>query len=394
MRNQDHIIAIGMSLGLLMSWPVASSGAPAVDANDAGNGYQALYSFGKQMTDGRTPVDDLVRAPDGYLYGVTYAGGTGTCGFPKAKCGTVFRLLPHDQDQTVVDFPFTDPITGNLLYAPDSSLTVSPAGTLVGTLGATQGGVYAIGREGDASVLHAFDGADGSRLSAKVAFAPDGSLYGATISGGQFGHGTIFRIDPQGNFSVVYNLGQGPADPIDIFWGLTLGPDGNFYGASGSQLNATGVGTIFRLTPGGQVTVLHTFHRGGGPIGRLALGPDGMLYGFTLQANHGANSAIFRLSTGGKFSVVAENTPANPIAGPVVSADGSIYGTAAPAYGCGVVFKYRQGVSTVTHSFPCAGSTDGSYPSGGLWLDPDGYLYGTTSSGGTYGYGTVYRIGR
>lgn len=394
--NVQGILA-GSALSLALA--LAASAAPAAtppDTNSTGDGFRILYSFGQHPGDGANPNGDLVRAADGAFYGVTSGGGTGACNNGFTNCGGIFRLSGVGREKMVVDFPLVDAASGTALYAAYSSPALAPDGSLTGVLAAPLGGIYTLARKGGVSIGHVFTGTAGSDPRGKVAYAPDGSFYGTTLEGGAFRSGTIFKVDPEGNYSVLHDLGSSPTDPTQVGDGLTLGPDGNFYGTSqaGGTLGEAGMGTVFRVTPAGQLTVLHTFTvfgEGSYPTGRLAVGPDGKLYGFTMYSSSGTHSEIFSITTTGVFSIVATDTPTLPAGGPVISADGTLYGASTPSGSCGVVFMYRMGVTTNLHSFGC-GSSDGAVPAGGLWLDPDGYLYGATVAGGAGNVGTVYRI--
>src|SRR5207253_1022165 len=137
---------------------------------------------------------------------------------------------------------------------------------------------------------------------------------------------------------------------------LTLGADGNFYGTTFFG-GAYGGGTVFKITPAGVETVLHSFTlvgEGGFPIRALTLGSDGD----------------------------------NPTAGVTLGSDGNFYGTTVEggAHGYGVFFKITPaGVLTPLYSFTGAG--DGGSPGAGVTLGADGNFYGTTESGGANGYG-------
>lgn len=178
----------------------------------------------------------------------------------------------------------------------------------------------------------------------------DGNLYGVD--------GSIFKITPEGALSTVHTFSSesGGTNPT----GLALGTDGNFYGTTkqGGQLSSTcpyksaGCGTVFKLTPTGVVS-LHSFSGTDGmnPVGGLTFGPDGNFYGTT-------------------SGTIAQG------------ATGAIYGT---------VFKITStGTFTTLHTFSFS---DGAYPSSPLVFGTDGRLYGTTPAGGATGSaGTVFAI--
>lgn len=122
---------------------------------------------------------------------------------------------------------------------------------------------------------------------------PDGSLYGTTMLGGLYGGGTAFRVTRGGTVTILHGF-RDAAVPHDAWEpnGLVLGYDGNFYGSSWfggvySKSYPDGYGTVFRMTPKGEVTVLHSFFDGSvsgdgeNAHGGLVEGADGNLYGTT-----------------------------------------------------------------------------------------------------------------
>ena len=187
---------------------------------------------------------------------------------------------------------------------------------------------------------------------------PDGNLYGGVCAGGAYRNGTIFKLTPAGQMTTLYNFcsQMGCADGAYPYGSLVLGIDGNFYGATWWGGTA-GYGTLFKMTPGGQLTTLHTFC--------LETGcPDGEYpWGYLIQDNLG-----------------------------------NIYGTATAGGGLGsdgTVFQLAPtGDLQVIHSFcSLSGCADGRMPNGGLILEPvSGILYGTTQSGGAHNQGTVFSI--
>src|ERR1022692_4433736 len=204
-------------------------------------------------------------------------------------------------------------------------------------------------------------------------------------------------------FGMLYNF-SGAADGANP-GPLVQGPDGNFYGTNGGG-GANGFGTVFKITPAGSLTTLHSFSGAEGstasvsPIGGLALGNDGNFYGTT-------GSTFFRITPAGTLTTLytfeaAAGGPRWLLLGR--GTDGNFYGTTAcgGAGGVGTVFKITpEGSLTILHSFGGAGgpfasldSMDGAYPLGALALGNDGNFYGTTRDAGPQGtgWGTVFRI--
>lgn len=183
---------------------------------------------------------------------------------------------------------------------------------------------------------------------------------------------------------------------------------GNLYGTTssgGSGCGGSGCGVVFKLNTANKETVLHTFTGpdGATPYGHLLLDGSGNLYGTTSgggsgSACQGGCGTVFKIDRSGVESVLHSFTGnpdgTNPRAGLVSDNSGNLYGTTenGGAFGFGTIFKIDAGGSeTVLHSF-AGGSTDGADPKAGLILDPDGNLYGTTFTGGSGGYGTVFEL--
>lgn len=227
----------------------------------------------------------------------------------------------------------------------------------------------------------------------------DGNLWGTTAGGGAYLAGTIFKMTPAGTLTTVYSF-CAQASCIDGDYpvaGLLLGKDGNFYGTTLMGGNEgcdfpQGCGVIFKITPKGVYTVLHTYTAAdlaAGPVGGLIQASNGAFYGDGGLDNGGM--AVYKITSAGTYTEVASwvlSTAGHPYGGVIQGADGLLYGTTAMGGtgscndGCGTVFKIQTNGKkmVILHSF---NATDGLEPIAGLLQAADGNFYGTTAYGGT-----------
>jgi len=178
----------------------------------------------------------------------------------------------------------------------------------------------------------------------------------------------------------------------DVAWPITplvQGSDGNFYGTSNPQSLEF---VIYKITPGGVLTRLRCtmWLPEGLPFASLIQGSDGNFYGTT-------SSGVFKITSIGVYTLLYLFTNGvnvvNSKAALVQGNDGYFYGTSSScgAEGFGTVFRISSnGGFTPLYSF--ANGADGANPCACLVQGNDGYFYGTTPSGGTEGFGTVFRI--
>jgi uncharacterized repeat protein (TIGR03803 family) len=263
--------------------------------------------------------------------------------------------------------------------------------------------------------LLSFDGTDGSNPYSPLVEGTDGYFYGTTCCGGAYGVGTVFRISRAGDLTTIYSFCN--LSNCDDGWdpgvvGLSLATDGNFYGTTtnGGKNNK---GTVFKITPSGTLTTLYNFTGGvdGWVTSGLTLGADGNFYGTTEYAGYTGNSYCFAYGCGTLFQITTSGvftTPytfclqttctngANPSGGLVRGNDGNLYGTTSygGAYGLGTVYKIApSGTLTTLHSF-CSQTNcpDGAHPSVGLVQASNGNFYGITSLDGPHGSGSVFEI--
>jgi len=228
-----------------------------------------------------------------------------------------------------------------------------------------------------------------------VAQGRDGNLYSTTPIGGVYGKGAAFQITQAGKLTVLHSF-DGMHDGANPYSGLTLGSDGNFYGASNVE-GTNRFGTVFKLTPSGSLTVLHNFtggRDGANPYAPPIQGRDGSFYGTTMLGGFGFGT-IYKVTSSGnftplyRFDIIHGCAPAAPL---VQGTDGNFYGTttAGGPSEQGSVFKITPGGKlTVLYNFDI---THGQNPFGPVVQGSDGNFYGTTAFGGANGRGTVFKI--
>ncbi len=148
--------------------------------------------------------------------------------------------------------------------------------------------------------------------------------------------------------------------------------------------------------------LLHSFALdpdGANPTASLVLDGAGNLYGTTFRGGAHHTGTVFKVGVTGHetvlYSFSSRGLDGNfPRAGLVMDLAGNLFGTtsAGGSSGLGVVFKVNSsGQESVLHSFSGYPS-DGASPYAGLILDSAGNLYGTTTSGGTFNFGTVFEV--
>jgi uncharacterized repeat protein (TIGR03803 family) len=147
-------------------------------------------------------------------------------------------------------------------------------------------------------------------------------------------------------------------------------------------------------------TLLYSFHYATGeyPLAALIVDSDGNLYGTTQNGGTHGLGTVFEITNAGQEIVLHSFKPDPdgkfPIASLARDAVGNLYGTTSQggAYGFGTVFEVdTAGKESVIYSFTGKGH-DGRYPAAGLLLDNNGNLYGTTQDGGEANFGTAFKI--
>ena len=370
----------------------------------------SLYSF--SGGDGSSP-NGLVQGSDGNFYGTTEYGGAYTNQYSEGL-GTVFKITPSGTLNLLYSFSDIDGAipAAALVQGADGSFygTTEYGGAYEDESGDTFGTLFKIMTNGAFTSLYSFSGSDGANPVAGLAQGADGSLYGTTSFGGvdyYLDDGTVFKITTNGTFTSLFWFGG--SDGIEPEGGLVQGTDGSFYGTTfkgGTHgLLYEGYGTVFKMTTNSTLSTLYSFtggSDGANPAAGLVQDADGNFYGTAQYGGTNGDGTVFKIMTNGTFSSLhsfSGSDGANPAAGLVQGSDGNFYGTTeyggayTNQYGesQGTVFKITPGGAlTTVYSF--TGGNDGAYPNSALVQGTDGNFYGTTSSGGVYGIGAIFRL--
>jgi uncharacterized repeat protein (TIGR03803 family) len=164
---------------------------------------------------------------------------------------------------------------------------------------ATESVVYTFGSGGST---------DGSGALWSMVQDANGNLYG-TSAGGAFGGGLVYKLTPDGSYSVLHSFCPDPPTCTDGYLPgpILLAPDGNIYGTTVAG-GPSSDGTIFRMTTAGSTTVLYSFGAARRPIGLhplgLALGLDGNFYGITEYGGTHNGGVIYKMTPSGRISEI------------------------------------------------------------------------------------------
>jgi uncharacterized repeat protein (TIGR03803 family) len=348
-----------------------------------------LYNFGSKTADPQKPLYSgiIAQGRDGNLYSTAPQGGT-------LREGGAFKITTGGKETVLYNFDGDHGI-------PWSGLTLGPDGWLYGTTegGATGGGtVFRLSEKGGTpKVLHGLNGSDEEGVSqAPPICATDGNFYGTTF--GLFGQdGTVYKVTPSGKFTTLHTFhntdGKNSSSP------LVQGTDGNFYGTTVLG-GANFLGVVFKITPGGKYTLLYSFDgtHGSEPWSGLIQASDGNFYGTTYTGGATNSGVIFKMTPAGKFTVLhsmnGTTDGAFPFAALVEATDGNFYGAnsdvATAGAGTGTLFRITPtGHFKALYTF--SGNRHGE-PFITLVQHTNGKFYGETEFGGTANAGKFYSL--
>ncbi len=345
--------------------------------------------------DGKGPDARVILGWDGALYGATDGGGS-------FDMGSIFKLDRNGHETVVHSYWGGDgigpgdstPAREGVLYSV-TAYGGTPEG---GGWDYGSGTVFTLDKTGKYSIFHRFNGkSEGGGPEGPLLQGANGNLYGITNFGGDLkcgsyyqGCGVIFKLDAMGNETVIHTFKL--SDGLEYPGPVIRDNAGNFYGTA-APINHAGL--IFKLDLSGKVTVLYTFTGGSDgyyPVGPLLRDAAGNLYGVTAWGGEYSCGTVFKLDPTGNETVLHQfegqvygqsDDGCGPEAGLIRDTAGNFYGTTTVggSGGSGTVFKVDPGgKETVLYSF--AGGSGGASPGTVLLLDASGSFYGTTSAGG------------
>ncbi len=256
------------------------------------------------------------------------------------------------------------------------------------------------------SVVHNFTGgSDGGNPVNGFTMSATGTLYGTASSGGSSGYGVVFKVGDKGDETVLHSFAGG-SDGATPNGGVIEDPSGAFFGTTTTG-GTSGLGTVYRVKRTKE-TVLYSFAGGtdgADPQAGLVMDAAGNLYGTTSVGGSAGNGTVFELVApkvkSGRwtetvlYSFGTGTDGATPIGGVNLDAAGNLYGTTSlgGTYGYGTVFRLTPGsgwTENILYNFD--NTTDGAYPYADLISDAAGNLYGAATDGGTGGGGTIFEL--
>jgi len=384
-------------------------------------------------SDGVTPYAGLTTNSSGNtLYGTTSGGGSSGGGtvFAINTDGAGFTNL-HSFTAAVSD-PSTGAYTNSEGAGPEAGLILSGDslyGTASGGGSAGYGTVFKLNINGTGFTnLHSFAGSDGFVPFAGLALSGN-TLYGTAYEGGIAGGGTVFKLTTNGtgftklhSFTVASLSGGGPfgtnSDGVGPWGGLILSGNSVYGTAQGGGVS--GFGTVFKVNINGTgFTNLHSFKLSEGAnlraglilsgstlygtaSGGGSLGNYGTLFAVNTDGTGFTNLHNFTATSGPYPPTNSDGVPYPGAAGLIVSGN-TLYGTTSSggSSGRGTIFAVNTdgtGFTTV-HSFTAASgpsffsptNSEGAGPQAGLILSGN-TLYGTAQTGGSSGNGTVFSL--
>ena len=303
---------------------------------------------------GTNTVAGLVQATNGYFYGAIREGGPG-------RSGTIFAISPADILRTLYHFCLSECTS----EYPTATLMQALDGDLYST--AYSGAIYKMTPGGALTFLHYFSGPDGAAPWSGVIQAMDGNFYGTTQYGGapcaivhgDGGCGTVYKMTPDGTVTTLHSFcaQTGCPDGAEPFARVIQATDGSLYGATfagggGDCTNGPGgCGVAFKITTDGAFTTLAALGVSGAitPQSSFVQGTDGNFYDTGFQG-------VFQMTPTGVVRVLYLFVEEASVASVIQATDGNFYGTTQGGVdNAGTVFRFSRGLGPFVKVQPPAG---------------------------------------
>ncbi len=369
--------------------------------------YTILHNFsdGSVTNDGASPMGSLLQASDGNFWGVTYYGGSAN------NYGVMYKMTPTG---TVTIANICANGTNNGMYPEDGMIQANDGNFYLTTSSggySINGTVLKMTMQGTTTAVFGFyNYLTGDQPTASVVQGIDGNLYGVTTVGGTASDGIVFKVTLQGSLTVLHNFKDGSVtnDGTGPTTQLIQASDGNFYGTTSSGGSAS-YGVVYKIASTGTMTILHSFgdgsvtNDGKNPQSALLQASDGNFYGTTNAGGSAGLGAIFKMTPQGQVTILhnfgdgsVSGDGQNPQAPLIQTTDGNLYGTtkAGGTAGFGAIYRTTtQGTVSVVHNFGDDTTIDdGKTTYSPIYQGIDGNLYGVTYAGGSAGGGVAFKL--
>jgi uncharacterized repeat protein (TIGR03803 family) len=362
--------------------------------NPSTNAYSKVLDFNGNIN-GAYPYSGIISSnTNGILYGVTNSGGIGNFGI----------IFSYNTDNSIYSklFDFGWGPTGSF---PLDNVVQANNGKLYGMTrfgGTNNRGVIFSYEPSTSSYtkLHDFNETNGSFPCSSLMQASDGHLYGMTLEGGANNMGVIFSYDPvTSTYSKLLDF-DGSNNGQNPYGSLMQATNGLLYGMTSSG-GTNNLGVIFSYNPITDTYIkLLDFdgtNTGRYPKGSLIQASNGQLYGMTSWGGTSNRGIIFSYNPDtGFFTKLLDFNGANngryPLGSLTQAIDGLLYGMTSEGgiNNLGVLFSYDPAVSTYNKLLDFDGAASGSNPKGNLLQASNGLIYGMTYQGGTNDIGVLF----
>jgi len=299
-----------------------------------------------------TPLSGLTLGLDGNYYGTTTSGSTNG-----SNVGTVFKVTDAGDFTVMHNFSGTGSDQADPQAAPVLGADGNLYGTAVGVYNGQFGVAYKITPKGAFTTIHTFNAKDGT-TPYQLILGIDGNFYGIARAGGNNNMGVVFKMTKAGKVTVLHHFAGYPTDGNLPIGTLAQAIDGTLYGTTylGGSVNT---GTIFKISPSGSgYAVLHNFDRtvdindGAQPMSAMVVATDGNLYGTTSAGGKPNAGVLFKITPGGTYSnlhTFCQSTcadgfgPGTPM---LQHTNGTLYGmTHGNSLGGDVIYSLNEGLS-------------------------------------------------